>query len=546
MKKNLLLFSALAAMVFTGCQSDEPAVNGEQGNIDGDKYMAFTISNLSGGGRAISDTPAEYEPAEGNEGGVLASDLYFLFFDRNGAAFTMEGRNVNGTVTNTNMVVPAGDIEKKVDANGNETLTGTLVLGKPGSAFVGSTPVSVLVIANPNTDAMSNLANQSLSNVLKVTTSYSGGWTSASKFLMTNASYESGGKQVTAVDIADYIKDTPGEATAEPAVINLERAVAKIRVTYAASYDVINTDVPATATDAEKKQFTIRDGNAATGESTVNLKAQVDGWRLINWTNECYGFKNLSVDDYKEWNWAWNDETNKRSYWAYSSASANDDFNNLTYDLKATDQFLNKSFSAVTPTENVVYCYEHTRGTADKVTSRPALNYASSTAPTAICVKVEIGMEKDGAFAPLNMVKWAGKLYTVEHFNKVVLDTYMSANPTADRTQLSVNFVVDDANKNTWKASVHNNANNTDTGMPTYTNFLWWENGVTSYWMNIEHFGGLFGVVRNHIYDYNITAVNGLGVPGNNPDIPTEKQSYLAAALRILNWRIVSHDVTLE
>ena len=80
-----------------------------------------------------------------------------------------------------------------------------------------------------------------------------------------------------------------------------------------------------------------------------------------------------------------------------------------------------------------------------------------------------------------------------------------------------------------------------------YNNFLWWNNGVTSYWQNIEHLAeGVFGVVRNHIYDYNVTAFNGLGIPGDNPGKPEDKESYMAAALRVLNWRVVSHNVTLE
>lgn len=532
------------ALVMASCSNDEPFKGETPEAVNGEKYMAFTISNLAGG-RAIADDPASYENAAGNEGAVTAENVYFLFYDAKGVAFTMENRSaLNGTVVYTNMVKPT-EIKKTDNALGSESIEGTLVLGKAEDPFIGTTPAQVLVIANPNTDAMKNLSNVSLSEALNVTTSYSGGWSGTSTFLMTNASYASGGKQVTAVDVTDNIKNTADDAKKSPAIINLERAVAKVRVKYTNNYDVINTSAPAGATDAQKKQFEIVDGKGTDGVSTVNLKAQVYGWRLMNWTNMCYGFKKLSVSDYAGFEWTWNDETNRRSYWAYSGASAAGEFNNPTYDLYDSNQFLNKAFTS--GTDNVVYCYEHTRNSkATTKTTRPTKDYVPNEWATAICVKVTIGTETDGVFTPLNFVKWAGKLYTVEKFNSTVIETYMSANPTADRTKLSVKFVDDNANKNTYKAVVSNTANNTDTTMETYNNILWWKEGVTSYWINIEHFGDLFGVVRNHIYDYTVEAVNGLGIPGNNPEVPVEEKTFLAAALNILKWRVVNHNVTLE
>ena len=56
----------------------------------------------------------------------------------------------------------------------------------------------------------------------------------------------------------------------------------------------------------------------------------------------------------------------------------------------------------------------------------------------------------------------------------------------------------------------------------------------------------LTGVVRNHIYDYVIDGIVGLGTPGNETENPKVIESYLAAHVRILNWRTVSNTVTLE
>ena len=157
--KKLFFLPALAAMMFSSCSSDEPTVDNPADQA-GDKYMAFSITNL-GGSRAADG----YEDAAGTEGEV--NDLYFLFFDRNGNAFMLEGRTVTGEVKNTNMVQPTS-IETKKDAQGNEVMTGTLVLGKasPDSPFFGQTPAQVLCVANPSTDAMKELGGKNLNTVL--------------------------------------------------------------------------------------------------------------------------------------------------------------------------------------------------------------------------------------------------------------------------------------------------------------------------------------------------------------------------------------------
>lgn len=78
-----------------------------------------------------------------------------------------------------------------------------------------------------------------------------------------------------------------------------------------------------------------------------------------------------------------------------------------------------------------------------------------------------------------------------------------------------------------------------------------WVDGQTSFYVNIKHANNgntpLYGVVRNHIYDYTFDNVIGLGLPGNTPENPVdETESYIAARLNVLNWKVVSNTVTLE
>ena len=527
--KKLFFLPALAAMMFSSCSSDEPTVDPSV-DQNGDKYMAFSITNL-GGSRAEDETI--FEDAAGTEGDIDAANLYFLFFDRNGNAFMLEGRSVNGTAVNTNMVKPTSVIAQKPNAAGNETLNGTLVLGKPADPFLGQEPAQVLCVANPSSTAMSNLGGKNLSAVLEVVTS-APDWANG-KFLMTNATFVKGTGDAAAVETATsttgHIVRSVEEAEEKPVIINLERAAAKVRVAYDPDYTVKNID-----TDPSTTTFMV-DGAA------TELHVHVYGWRLMNYATSGYGFKQLSSSYTFNPAWTWNDENKGRSYWANSLASATishpHSATTPNYDLYATgtnDNFTLKSF--VSGVTNVAYCYENTLHQDAATNNRTA-------GVTAFVVKAVIGTGAGENFKAIDMVKYAGKLYTVAHFKEMILNQFKSGEPDATAANTTVNFVVDDASKNTWKATITYNGHDNDMSY-IYNNFLWWQNGVTSYWMNIQHFGGLTGVVRNHIYDYDIEAFNGLGIPGNVPEIPTDKESYMAAALRVLNWHVVKHNVTLE
>ena len=60
------------------------------------------------------------------------------------------------------------------------------------------------------------------------------------------------------------------------------------------------------------------------------------------------------------------------------------------------------------------------------------------------------------------------------------------------------------------------------------------------------------GVVRNHIYETNITKIAGLGTPVYDPtktiypEKPENNDHFIAAQINILSWRVVKNDYELE
>lgn len=81
------------------------------------------------------------------------------------------------------------------------------------------------------------------------------------------------------------------------------------------------------------------------------------------------------------------------------------------------------------------------------------------------------------------------------------------------------------------------------------------KDGLTYYWLKIPHLSeqniGKYGVVRNHIYDIKAEKIVGFGTPVYDPDKtiypedPTVEETYIAARINILQWRVVSKTVNL-
>lgn len=81
--------------------------------------------------------------------------------------------------------------------------------------------------------------------------------------------------------------------------------------------------------------------------------------------------------------------------------------------------------------------------------------------------------------------------------------------------------------------------------------------GATYYYTPIKHLGeagklGEYGIVRNHSYQVTIQNIKGFGTPVYDPKkeidpmIPSDENTYLAASIKVLSWRVVSSKVDLD
>lgn len=84
------------------------------------------------------------------------------------------------------------------------------------------------------------------------------------------------------------------------------------------------------------------------------------------------------------------------------------------------------------------------------------------------------------------------------------------------------------------------------------------KDGMTYYYTPIRHLAeskdkwAYYGVVRNHSYRITINTISGFGTPVYNPDevidpvIPKDTETFLAARINVLSWRVVPSSVDLD
>lgn len=538
-KINYLGLAAIAAFGLASCSSDEPSNGSNNGAVKGEQYMAVTIrtAGMNGTRAAELGSPEFEDPAAGSsEGTVTADNLYFYFFDAQGNPFQLAAANVQGSVA-TNVVRPLEINSGNTDGEDPESVQAVLVLGKAvGEGYVGTTPAQMLCVANPVASNLNAYANQPLSEVLRLYSSNTG-LPALTNFVMTSSTYVDGGEKIVATDVTDKFATTPDAAKANPATIYLERLAVKVRAHGLGDFEPQYRN--AEGQIVENYQYKVNNED-------VDLQVALDGWRLINISTRSLAFKNVAVD--VNYFTGWNAPDLHRCYWALSQVS--DPLLNTIAQCNIYDanQWTRGNFNSAQPTVNIAYAYENTQYAAASYGTGGAENATDRLSnATGILVKATVKMKKgdETEFTPVNLTRWSGAYFTEEELKNMIIANYNVT--TGSSLPASAVSFVKDTDPNRWKAQVTNAAGVVTDMSANFSNIMRWIDGATSYYLNIEHLNGLFGVVRNHIYDYEFTGVVGLGVPGNDPENPQpEDETFLAAKVAVLNWHVISNKFVLE
>lgn len=542
MKIKSMLVGMLACTAMVSCTNDDvleggnnPAQNGER------SYMAVNIVSANSGSRSTSTvTGDKYQDAnEANE--VKVGKVRFYFFDENGAAYKVTDKNN----TNANYIeIENPKISEGSTANVDKKTPSVLVIEQSKVA----PPKSVVAVLNSDKLATDLADEMSLAELTaKVCNDQNGiAGTGENEFIMTNSVYVDSRKETmvaTPISIDD-IQHSEDAAKANPVNIYVERVLAKVTT------ELKNQN----KTDGYKPED--KSGVYSIGAEFGGKKvfAKINGWQITNYNDNSTLFK--SLNDEPNFTWTWNAPADFRSFWA-NSADPTDGTtgNNASYKNPY-------KFNEIGST-NVKYCLENT-----------------SDNPTKLLVAATL-LNEDGE--ALDIAQWMGVKYTVADLKTQLAGTLASEYFYFDESDKKYKSItaehIDFLNPdNTWAANEKRyevyaclakgapqfyTKKADGTGMnevaasvindklDTYPVRVWTE-GATYYYVNIAHLGGLDAVVRNHWYNISINSISGFGTPvydGDDiifPQVPdNDKDTYIAAEINILSWKVVSQDVEL-
>ena len=531
MKLRHLLFGLLAGVAFVACTNDDdPAgaspVNGGDKVATAPKYM--TVNFITSDGAATR--------AEGDVDENAINDAVFLFF-KNGAqvAEPFEIAKKGADAVN-----PQGPYAGQKDSNWDGK-TAVVVLDNPKDI-----PTSLVVLVNTGKtkDYFSNKTVADLQGEGFVA-DYSA---TTNGIVMSNAVYnDASGNVVGAPVIAANVCETPEAARDNAVQVNVDRVLAKVSVT---------------AKDGLKPE-----------SGSDKIEVEINGWGLVYENSQSFLVKKLGTSyPNLPTSFAWNDATNKRSYWAESA----------TYVRKNGPSHKDAAKNSLGTT---LYTQENTA-------SPTAFTEGAETNPTAVVVAATLKYKAsaDATATAQNLYKFKGGVYTeadlkillanpfeyykeststtaATTFTKLEADDYAldyefptEANKL-ESYQAKVNLKLAESVKNVYDAAgneIEDLSTVTDALKAAVETVEYWNGGATYYYVPIKQYINattptefVYGVVRNHSYQLNITSVKGLGTAVPQPGVvivpitPVDGNYYIAAEIKVLDWKLVAQDVAL-
>lgn len=601
MKKFTMLSSVLASalmLTVASCSSEDVAGGDSQNGKGTTSFLAVNIENVGSAPASRSSyeqNKGTYEDGTADESKI--TNVRFYFFNGDGTPYLLANKNSD----NDSEKQPVNYLEKEVKTDGAdhdhtaETKTqAVLVLEGETKAI----PASVIAVINP--DVLDNTTLQSGTMTLsELRTSATGSkfHDDTNGFVMSNSVYESAGQDVCSTPVANHVFATSDAALKQPVDIYVERVNAKVNAKIDATYQRDGESTPAW-TETEGK-YQIEVGNIevntyATGNTNATptktkypVYAVVQGWQLADANGKAEVCKQINTSWYAGQLGIspWTTSDYHRCFWSKSvpftsgaQGGVNQPVNPKFEDIKLS---LSGDFST-TP----VYTLPNT---PTEVIANPTTSL--NTLTKLIVAAKLVYKDKNGEYHPAQVCQYRGLTYLGEeavkkqivggfarYFKKTTTesgDVYKSieASDIAFKTVVpgspessgvknyevvaTLASTVGDLyvkNGETWTIASKDDIN---AALAKETAQVRSTDGATYYYTPIKHLGeagklGEYGIVRNHSYQVTIQNIKGFGTPVYDPKkeidpmIPSDENTYLAASIKVLSWRVVSSKVNLD
>lgn len=562
MKKSFLSMFALAALLMTGCSSEEVTPNGETNGANGEAQTSYLSVNLMSSD--VTRAAAGYQDGTSVENKI--TKVRFYFFTESGAPANVKLQG--STYVNYYDWTPADGDQVKDPTSTNDVESklkqATIVIStKNGDKL----PQQMVAVLNP---AETVVESRSLSKLKELAKDYADAdLTKEGTFVMFNSVYASDSKEICAVPVTSAnLAKSPEAARATPVTIYVERSVAKVDCKLE---DGLFTDGKLALKEAKKDGETEAKDLKVGG---VQVYLKINGWKLTAETTEGRLVKKIDAT----WDENWN-AFNHRSFWAINAKNAANRYIYSYNDINSSPiaLYTNENAEDYTSSEGVTNNLNRTKvilsGTLCKENGDPftiVRHLGSHFADTPSETEAENFPElKKSILAQLNAngnhfyyAEGDGRKQIAAGDLKIVRSELQKEENSKSNCYVYSQLTADAADK-IWYDSMDEDAKPIDiTDINTklensVDKALVWKNGMTYYYYEIIHrgFGSetpTLGVVRNHWYATTVTSIAGLGTPVYDPaeviypEKPENNDTYIAAQINILSWRIVSGNYDLK
>lgn len=598
MKKFTMLSSVLASalmLTVASCSSEDVAGGDAQNGKGATSYLAVNIENVGSAPASRSYAKGDGTYEDGTDTESKINKVRFYFFNGDGTPYLL----VNKDATNEQSVNYLDQAVIETDGKDNDHTAeiktkAVLVLNGETKAI----PASVIAVINP--DVLDNTTLQSGTMTLsELRTSATGSkfHDDTNGFVMSNSVYESAGQDVCSTPVANNVFASSEAALKKPVDIYVERVNAKVNAKIDADYVRTNETEKAWSKNAEGK-YQINVGNidvttyaentnATPTTKTYPVYAVVQGWQVADANGKAEVCKQINTAWYAgELGISpWTTSDYHRCFWSKSvpfnfgaQGGVNHPVNPKFENIKLS---LSGDFST-TP----VYTLPNT---PTEVIANPTTSL--NTLTKLIVAAKLVYLDKDGKYKPAQVCQYRGLTYLGEeavkkqivggfarYFKKTTTesgDVYKSieASDIAFKTVVpgspessgvknyevvaTLASTVGDLyvkNGETWTIASKDDIN---AALAKETAQVRSTDGATYYYTPIKHLGeagklGEYGIVRNHSYQVTIQNIKGFGTPVYDPKkeidpmIPSDENTYLAASIKVLSWRVVSSKVNLD
>ena len=576
MKIPKLFPFACVALMMTACASDKEEMGGGTKPGSDPQYLAVNIVNV--GATPATRATDDYENGTTEESTI--TKVRFYFFNGDGSPYLIKNPGVTGVTgggdKNWLEASPTDDTPTSGTPSQIEKITQTVLVINGVQA---AAPAAIVAVVNPGTVEATTLQNEEGGDVMRLSElRYSAVGSkfynkdastgAVSDFVMSNSVYVNAGEDVCASLVAGHVTTSEETARKKPVDLYVERVVAKV-----------TADVDKTAfelgngTNWDAKKYGTKNPVGKSGD--YDVYAVIDGWGLANengkaevekqvnktWTDGTLGFTPWTTADYHRCFW----ETSVAfDAGAGGNQPVNPKFNQLKANMK-----------------DVLYTLPNTP--ESKVTNLKDNDLTKFAVAATLKYKDASNNWHDAEICRYNGVSILG----IDNLKKQVALTfsqYYTSTDATTYTQLSkddIDFKDPDGTMQQYRVTPTLAADPAGTTKKYYTKTTSGttptftevdkakvlaaieadkaeirKDGRAYYYVPIKHLGdngklAEYGIVRNHFYKITLSGIKGFGTPVYDPAkvvvpaVPTYQDTYLAARVQVLQWRVVNQNASL-